>query len=79
MGLGALPQWSSSVGAGTDKMSWPTRYDYQYFCRVCTDGGIKRLFDPSFFVVIGHTAMTCKNSSPELAHEKAKATFLRSP
>ena len=49
MGLGALPQWSSSVGAGTDKMSWPTRYDYQYFCRVCTDGGIKRLFDPEFF------------------------------
>jgi len=34
---------------------------------------------PSFFVVMGHTAMTCKNSSPEPAHEKAKATFLRSP
>ena len=33
---------------------------------------------PSFFVVMGHTAMTCKNSSLEPVHEEEKATFLRS-
>lgn len=31
------------------QMSWPARYDYQYFCRVCTNCGIKRLVDPEFF------------------------------
>jgi hypothetical protein len=27
-------------------MTWPTRYDDRYSYRVCTDCGIKRLFDP---------------------------------
>jgi hypothetical protein len=31
------------------QMSWPMRYDYQYSYRVCTDCGIKRLFDPESF------------------------------
>jgi hypothetical protein len=30
-------------------MSWPTRYDDHYSYRVCTDCGIKRLFDPTSF------------------------------
>ncbi len=30
-------------------MSWPTRYDDHYSYRVCTDCGIKRLFDPKSF------------------------------
>jgi hypothetical protein len=29
--------------------SWPTRYDDQYCYRVCTDCGIKRLFDTESF------------------------------
>ena len=31
------------------QMSWPMRYDSQYSYRVCTDCGIKRLFDPESF------------------------------
>ena len=30
-------------------MSWPTQYDANYSYRVCTDCGIKRLFDPESF------------------------------
>jgi hypothetical protein len=30
-------------------MSWPTQYDDHYSYRVCTDCGIKRLFDPESF------------------------------
>ena len=30
-------------------MSWPTRYDDEYSYRVCTECGIKRLFDPESF------------------------------
>jgi hypothetical protein len=30
-------------------MGWPTRFDDQYSYRVCTDCGIKRLFDPESF------------------------------
>lgn len=30
-------------------MSWPTRYDDRYSYRVCTEFGIKRLFDPESF------------------------------
>lgn len=30
-------------------MSWPTRYDDHHSYRVCTDCGIKRLFDPESF------------------------------
>ena len=30
-------------------MSWPTRYDDHYSYRVCTECGIKRLFDPESF------------------------------
>jgi len=44
-GLGTVPVallrgcWHRHVG-------WPTRFDDQYSYRVCTDCGIKRLFDP---------------------------------
>jgi hypothetical protein len=31
------------------QMSWPMRYDHRYSYRVCTDCGIKRLFDPESF------------------------------
>ena len=30
-------------------MGWPTRYDDHYSYRVCTECGIKRLFDPESF------------------------------
>jgi hypothetical protein len=34
-------------------MSWPTQYDGNYSYRVCTDCGIKRLFDPQSFRAYG--------------------------
>ena len=36
-------------GCWHSHMSWPTRYDDHYSYRVCTDCGIKRLFDPKSF------------------------------
>ena len=36
-------------GCWHTRMSWPTRYDDQYSYRVCTECGIKRLFDPKSF------------------------------
>lgn len=30
-------------------MTWPARYDDEYSYQVCTDCGIKRLFDPESF------------------------------
>ena len=65
MSPGALWRWAwplgiAAAGVGTaavvllrgcwhTHMSWPTRYHDQYSNRVCTDCGIKRLFDPKSF------------------------------
>jgi hypothetical protein len=36
-------------GCWHSHMSWPAQYDDRYSYRVCTDCGIKRLFDPKAF------------------------------
>lgn len=40
-------------GCWHTRMGWPSRYDKQYSYRVCTDCGIKRLFDEKTFQEYG--------------------------
>ncbi len=59
-------------GCWHTRMGWPIRHDRQYSYRVCTDCGIKRLFDENSFQEYGPYGYDLKELIARVEEVRAK-------